>query len=570
MRRVRCLLVPLSLFATGGVASAQGSRRILARCEGRLISAIDITPRDPSFLAIPRPLRAIVRGAGVHHTTTRADVIGRFLLLEVGKACTERKRSESERILRLQPFLADATVDVVPDSAGGVRIAVETVDEIPTVFVMHIRDRRPSSIRLGNSNAGGQGLYLAGSVERGFAYRTGVGVYGVAHQAFGRPYTLTLEAERKPLGSALTVALGHTFFTDLQRTAWHVGYSNVNRYASFVRPDSDALSLGVRRRFWDVGGVRRVGIGRRSAFVGALVTHEEATPEGRFVVITDSGLVADTGAALHVGAPAYRNLRVNAVLGMRALSFVTVRGFDALAGVQDVATGVQFGTLAGRGIRRFGASDDDLLVSSDVYAGLGSARSFTAIRFEGEAREDRRTGRWDSMVASGRLAWYVKPAEAHVFVSSVEYAGVWRERVPFQLTLGDRRSGVRGYGASRVAGSARTVARVEERWRIGALTRRSALGLATFVDAGRVQAGHAPFGIDSRTKIGVGVGLLAAIPAQSQRLWRLDLALPVSPDAHARLELRLTSVWTRAFWREPSDIGRARAGAAPSTIFTWP
>jgi hypothetical protein len=570
MHRVRIFLVPPSLLVICGVSPAQSSNWSMTGCAGRVVSAIDITARAPSFLAIPRPLRAIVRGAGVHHTTSRADMIERFLLLEVGKECTERKRSESERILRLQPFLADATVRVMPDSVGGVRVAVETIDEIPTVFVVHFRDRRPSSIRLGNSNAGGQGLYLATSVDRGFGYRTGVGVHAEASHTFGRPYTLSVEAERKPLGSTLTLGFGHTFYTDLQRTAWHVGYANVNRYASFVRPDSDAVALGVRRRFWDVGGVRRVGIGRRSAFVGALITHEEATPEGRYVVISDSGLVADTGAMLDVSAPAYRNLRMNAVVGLRALSFTAVHGFDALSAVQDVATGIQVGTLVGRGIRRFGASDDDLLVSSDVYAGLGTAESFAAIRIEGEAREDRRTGRWDSMVGSGRLAWYVKPADAHVFVSIVELAGVWRERVPFQLTLGDRLSGVRGYAASRVTGSVRTVARVEERWRIGGLTRRSALGLATFVDAGRVWAGRAPFGINSTTKIGVGVGLLAAIPAQSQRLWRLDLALPVSPDAHARFEVRLTSVWTRAFWREPSGVARARAGAAPSTIFTWP
>jgi hypothetical protein len=33
----------------------------------------------------------------------------------------------------------------------------------------------------------------------------------------------------------------------------------------------------------------------------------------------------------------YRNLRVNAVAGVRALSFMTVRGFDALTAAQDVA-----------------------------------------------------------------------------------------------------------------------------------------------------------------------------------------------------------------------------------------
>jgi hypothetical protein len=85
-----------------------------------------------------------------------------------------------------------------------------------------------------------------------------------------------------------------------------------------------------------------------------------------------------------------------------------------------------------------------------------------------------------------------------------------------------------------------------------------------------VWAGDAPFGVDSRMKVGVGVGLLAAIPPQSRQLWRLDVAVPVSADSHARWEIRLTATRARDFWREPADVAHARAGAAPSTIFTWP
>ena len=384
------------------------------------------------------------------------------------------------------------------------RIEVETTDEIPTVFDMRLHGVSPSALRFGNGNVGGQGLYLAAKVERGFAYRTGVGVYGVAHQVLGRPYTAALAAERAPLGSTFTLALGHPFFTDLQRTAWHVGYGAVNRYVSFDRPEGDPLSLAVRRRLWDVGGVRRVGGSRRSAFVGALLTEEDVTPAAGAVVVSDSGLVADTSSALGGPIPAYRNLRLNAVVGVRALSFMAVRGFDALVAVQDVATGVQIGTLVGWGIPRFGSTGDNLFASVDLYAGVGSATSFAAVRVEGEAREDQRTNRWDSMLGSGRLAWYVKPAAEHTFIGSVEFGGGWQQRIPFQLRLGDPQGGVRGYAASRVAGAVRGVVRIEERWSFGTLGRRAALGLATFADAGRVWAGDAPFGVDSRTKVGAG------------------------------------------------------------------
>lgn len=559
----------LILSIAAAHAGAQHAMPAEAACDGKIVTSIAITPRDPSVLAVPRQLRGLARAVGLLSTTSKTETIDHFLLLSTGQPCTELQRAESERILRLQPFLADASVRVVPDTGAGVRIAVETVDELPTVLDVRLRSTHPSLVRFGNNNIAGQGLYLAASVERGLAYRTGFGVYAVANQVLGQPYTLALVADRAPLGGELTMAFGHKFFTDLQRTAWHMGLSDIDRYVSFRVPDGDAPSLNVRRRFWDIGGVRRVGLGRRAAFVGALATREDVAPSNRFVVVSDSGLVATAAKVADPTSP-YRNLRVNAVVGARALSFTTVRGFDALTAAQDVAVGTQFGVLVGRAIRGFGNTDDDLFVSADVYAGVGSATSFGALRFEGEARNDRRTSEWDSMIASGRLAWYVKPAAAHVFISSLELSGERGERVPFQLALGDAQGGVRGYSASSDAGAMRGVARLEERWSIGGFTSREALGIASFIDAGRVAAGDAPFGVNSSVKVGIGVGLLAAFPPQSQRLWRLDVAVPVSRDPHARGELRLSGIWTRGFWREPDDVARGRSGAAPSAIFTWP
>jgi hypothetical protein len=579
MRRAAWLLVSPVLALPGSGVLAQDSARTEIRCDGRVVTEITVTPSDPSFLAVPRQLRGLARGVGLIHTTSKEDVLHSFLLLEVGQPCTERKRGESERILRLQPFLAAATVRAVSDDEGGVHIQVETIDEIPTVIGMSVRDNLPSALRFGNGNVGGRGLHMAASVERGFAYRTGIGVEAVAHQVFSRPYTLALEAERAPLGTTLTLALGHPFFTDLQRTAWHMGYGDVDRYVRFLRLDDEPLSLGVRRRFSDVGWVRRIGIGRYSAFLGGLFTYEGVSPAKLAVVVSDSGLVADTSGAIAGPFTDYSNVRLNAVMGVRALSFMPVHGFDALTAVQDVATGVQLGVLVGRSTPRLGSLDEDLFLSVDVYAGLGSPLSFAALRAGGEARSDRLTGDWDSMMGSGRAAWYLKPAADHVVIGSIELAGVWRERVPFQLALGDQQGGVRGYSASRVAGAARAVASLEERWALGSLTvpgavgrltRHGAFGVAIFADAGRVWAGDSPFGVDSRMKVGVGVGLMAAFPPESQRLWRLDLAVPVSSDARAGWEVQLTGIRAGSFRREPRDVARGRAGSAPSSIFTWP
>lgn len=568
--RVAGLVLMFGALATAPRAAAQGTADSTTSCDGRIVSSIHITPHPAALIAVPRRLHGIARAIGVIHTTTKAAVVRRFLLLEPGRPCTERMRAESERILRLQPFLADATVRGVDDGSGGVRIEVETVDDIATVLGGSFDGWLPSALTLGDGNVDGQGIYVAAHVERGYAYRSGRSLRVVDYQTFGRPYTFAFVAERAPLGSTLTLALGHAFLTDLQRTAWHAGYMDVSDFASYARPEGAALSAGLDRSFWDVGQVIRIGGRGPTAFAGGLLTHERSTPSAQAVVISDSGFVVDADTTLEGRFPSYSNFRVNAVAGVRAMTFVTVRGFDALTAAQDVASGVQLGVLLGRGVPRFGASDNDIFLAGDLYAGIGSERSLLAVRMEGEGRQDRESRRWDSMVASGRLAWYRKFAAAHLLIASTEFSGGWRERVPFQLTLGDGQGGVRGYHGSRVGGGQRMVVRLEERWSIGQVTHHIDVGVAAYSDAGKIWRGDVPYGVTSPVRTSVGVGLLAAFP-HSKQLWRLDLAVPTSVDANAhRWELRLSSTRVRGFWREPRDIARVRAGAAPSAIFTWP
>lgn len=83
-----------------------------AACDGKIVTSIVITPRDPSFLGVPRQLREVARGVGLLHTTSTQQTIGRFLLLTIGQPCTERAR---------------ATPDSSEPSFGAVRIAETAV-----------------------------------------------------------------------------------------------------------------------------------------------------------------------------------------------------------------------------------------------------------------------------------------------------------------------------------------------------------------------------------------------------------------------------------------------------------
>jgi hypothetical protein len=517
-----------------------------------------------------RVWRQIARSLGLHHATTRDNVIRRFVTLEVGRPCTEFRRAESERLLRAQPYLASAHVRTFAEPGGGVRVEVETVDEVPAVLDARFRRGQPAAFTAGNENIFGRGVHAEARVERGFAYRSGFGGTVTHYHFLGKPYTLRLDGQRDPIGGHWAVSAGHPFLTDLQQIAWHAGARSSRNFRLLEpRGEGSFLALGVRREAWDVGGVIRFGPPGQLWLVGGVVTGERTTPSENPVLITRDSMFAPSPADRALPYEAHRATRLNVVTGVRALEFIQAQGLDALTATQDIARGVQVGLIAGHGMPAQG--DDDMFLAGNAFAGLGSRTSYFGVRVDGEARYDHETRNWDGVLGSGRAAWYLKPAVAWTTIVSVEAAGGWTVRVPFNLRLDDREAGIRADIDNRYLGTARVVGRLEQRWSGASITDRGDFGLAGFAEVGRLWKGDAPFGLDIPHQVALGISLLGAMPAGGQRLARLDIAVPVSGPANRTVEVRFSFAdWTRAFWREPSEVVRARAGAVLADIFSWP
>ena len=226
-----------------------------------------------------------------------------------------------------------------------------------------------------------------------------------------------------------------------------------------------------------------------SWLVGALTSFESRGAGDRVVRITDSGFVDTTDVALTGRYQARTSTRAGLVLGMRALSFAKVRAFDGVESVQDVARGLQLSTTLGKGI----AGDDRRnFATVDLYTGVGSAEAFVGLRVQMEARQ--RASGWGDGVPSGRLAWYSHPSTRQTRIVSLEYAGSSSDSVPYQLTIADAQSGIRGYTGSRMSGGRRIIARVERRFIMPGISRYLGWGVAGFADAGQMWAAKVPFG----------------------------------------------------------------------------
>jgi hypothetical protein len=568
-----------------------------SNCQGRVVTRIDIHPRPPRLVipsSDPRIAWLVQRINGLH-STTRPFVIRHFLALHVGDICTEERRLESERLIRAQPFIERVRISAMRDGPNGVRLDVATVDALTGNIGLGVEGRSPviDLVNLGNTNLLGSAVRADGLWSYAQGYRDQWSGEVTDYQFMAHPWVADITANLAHVGQQLDASVSHPYFTNLQRMAWRVAGGNDQDYIQFVRPGGVYPALDFQRSYANMGALFRVGSASRFestgpadvvryselALVGAALSHESDGVGGRPLDLTATGPVPDTtvGSPPFGGRyPAHNVRRVNGLAGFRALRYLTVRGFDALLGEEDVPIGVQAAAVAGRSVPWFGgAGDPDTFVSARMDAAAGTSQSVVQAGFQAEVRRDLRTDDWDGLIASGHAAWYLKPSLSQTAIVTTDVALGERVLVPFQLALGDPQGGVEGYGGAQVAGGIRAVSRAEYRhlfrMPIGFLRSAAAWAVAGFVTTGRVWAGDVPFGMTSPVVAGTGLGLLVGVPKESRQLWRVDVAAPLVPQPHSGWELRIsTSTAVRLWWTEADDVTRSREQTVTPDLFSYP
>lgn len=542
-------------------------------CRGQRIDSITIVSVAPTVTGL-RNVPVVGNVARATHIVTRPDVVRGYLLLRRGDACSELRRAESERILRSQPFLADATIETVANDRGGVDLAVRTVDEVSLVLSGSVSGKDPvvRAVKLGSSNLAGLGVTTAVGWRHQPAFDDRLELRIVDHQFVGRPYILAFTSLREPLGRDDRAELTFPFRTDVQRYAWRTMAGESRAHATFAARDSGLLALGFEREYAEAGGIIRIGPPGKLSLLGLSVTNERARPDTTAELITGVGMFDDTAAAFAGRFRDTHAARVNVLLGLRGLRFMRTRAMDALRATQDIPVGLQVGTLVGRGTRMLGASTEDLFVASDLYLGFGTPRLTYRLQLQGEGRRARGSREWDGLVGSGRLARHARVSTRRTRILVVEWSATSRVLVPHALSLGSAEGGLRGYRDVPLVGSRRLVGRWDERLFLGSPFEQGDVGISLFADAGQMWAGDLPYAASTPLHGAVGASLLVAFPMNSTRMWRLELATPLRrvPGAGGWQLRLLHRDLTAFFWREPPDVDAARARAVPASVYSWP
>ncbi|HUO51720.1 MAG TPA: hypothetical protein VMT93_04310 [Gemmatimonadaceae bacterium] len=563
------LIAALALPLAAQHAPARPPERVA--CMGQTIADIVVITLAPLEKAEPRWYDAPVRVMKSTHATTRPAVVRAFLQLAAGEPCDEFRRRESERVLREQPFIASADVAVYQAAAGKVTLVVTTRDEFSFIIAMRVSGASPylTALTLGDGNLGGRGISAAGSWSHN-SIRDGFGIAISDYALFGQPVVGQLALSRGDLGvSSAVFDLSHPFYTNAQRFAWRVAAADLHYLEPFQRADTAPFDVGVTREFAAAGaGVR---IGRPAGAVLNIGAGPSTEFDATGVPATGYDSTLDYAPLFARYAP-YRSVRANLFGQLRAVSYARGVRLGTLNGTQDLKRGLEIDALVGRGFGGIDGSTADRFASGLFYLGLGGGSAFSYLQAVIETRRVEGSGSWADAIGSARWFLFDRVGDRHTVTVDAEFGGGWRTTRPFELDIGQPEGGVRGFGASHEAGGQRVALKVEDRWFIGSMGKLVDLGLAPFVDIGRLWAGDVPYGTSTAPKVGMGVGFLAATPSGSRRTYRMDVAFPVTADPHAGWEVRVTVVNIAELggFHEPADVTQGRELITTATNFSFP
>jgi hypothetical protein len=403
----------------------------------------------------------------------------------------------------------------------------------------------------------------------GDGFRPSVSGRVTDNQFMGEAMIATLEGVRAERGGSWRAEYLRPYYTDFQRVAWHTQAGMSQSFVEIRQPDGLRPAVMLTRNYFDAGAIARIGPPGRFTLLGASITSDDETA-GNVLTTGDSGIVTVVGT-LPKAYASHRVARLNLLLGLRKIEYVQRVGVDALTAVEDIPVGFQLGGLIGSTAHFLGSRDQDSFISSDLYAGATNGTGIVRLQMRGEARRTTSSDRWDGILLTTRLTHTLPFTPTHENQLRVEYSGTFSQQAPFQLLFGIPDGGVRGFEQSNLAGGQRLVARADERFVLGRPFNAADLGVAFFADVGRQWAGDVPYGTTTPIKGSFGIGLLAAVPPHSGRLWRADLAFPLGSGAGSRWTITFSNYDRSSFsFHEPNDVSDARAPTVPRSIFAWP
>ena len=493
---------------------------------GATIRAVDIRIDNVFDTSNQGEDKRLYRVANRIHRRTRQHVIENILLFESDQILDARLLAETERLLRAQRFIADASIVAGDYDATTNSTAVD----------VHVRDSWSLEPDMKWSRGGGANEYAIGATEDNL-FGLGKSMTVAFESDVDRDQRIFLFTDPNLRGSRVRMEIDLADQTDGKRIGFHAGrpfYSLDSRWSisattldnERVEPKYDLGEIIDRyrhdtRRFDLQGGYSRGlvdGVTRR--WIAGLTSEEDLFQgaEGR-----DAPLLV----------PVDRKL-VYPWVGVQIVEddFRQVTELNDIGRTEDVALGLNLTATVGFASTGLGSDRDATVLDLNASKGWepGGPGSLFMMRASATAREEDIGVRNSIVEVAGQ--YYRRNFQKGLL--SVSMRAVLANKLDFenQVLLGGD-SGLRGYPLRYQAGERSTIFSAEQRfftnWYPFRLIR---VGYAFFMDAGRVWGDDSRSVSDLGTLYDVGVGLRLTSPrSSSHSVIHIDLAFPVNAPA---------------------------------------
>lgn len=538
------------------------------RCHGERITEVVARGSRRAVLPNSAQFASLVNGAmRTLQPLTPGHVVRNFVLMRAGDVCDEDRRRDSERILRAQPYISDVAIRAVPAGRDSVRLVVETIDEYMIFAEAWGVTGVPVGTELGTTNLfdGARSLSLLAEYGRGAAI--GAGFKFSDYQAFGQPVRLDLSDASRPLAHYSAASLTRPFYTDFQPFAWLANVSQSRAYFQFHETGVGDVMLDYDQRSWALGGLRRWPHDSRGFQIGAAMTGTYGDPLGP-VILGQNGPVPVSAPQLVARYHSFSALRAGVAAGYRDMRFIQIAGLGDLSAMQDFGVGWQTTAMVLQGIGVFPGMPPDHVGVWNLNFGAGSQIAQLRGGFEIEARTIDGTAEPTTTLGNASVIATLKTSLAHTTLLDFEVAGGANSRIPMQLTFRDD-DGLLGYRSTDLGGGQRRILRFEDRWLVPSPIATAEFAVAALLQAGKLDAGDAVYGVTTPWQYGGGVALMAALPRGSKHMVRLEFGWPLNPSGPRQMEFRITyGDRTAAYEGTPGAIYGAREAQTAARAVT--
>jgi hypothetical protein len=516
---------PTTEFVTATAISPPGlyCPKVL-EATGATIGSITIKSGDVFDLNDPREDGAFYRFMNSLHIETRDDVIRNELLFRPGDAYRTQLVEETERLLRTNEFLAEASIEAAHCADGTVDLVVDTTDTwslTPSVSFSRKGGKNFGGVKIEESNLFGTGSELQfgykADIERDELYadyrdsqlgssRLSLRA-GISNNSDGRAYIADIQQPFYALDARRAFGIFVAGFDQ------HDPLYRLGEIQSYVRQQGsqEQLFLGWSR------GLRNGWARRWRSGIGNDAHEFEAVPG-----------FADPAYLPHDRKDVYL------FVGIELLQdrFESTRNTDNLGRVEDRHFGGSYEIQLGYASEALGSSDEAFLLRIRAAHGFHPTANQTLLL------ESYFDGRYSGIVSDKFRAgfgarFYRRQSEKRLFVAEL-LALTGRQYDTDQIpTLGGE-TGLRGFPIGFQTGDKKVQFSLEQRvftdWYPFRIFR---VGGAAFLDVGRVWGGDASANLGTLSD--VGIGLRIGSPRSSTgKLLHIDLAWPLDGPKEIR------------------------------------